>query len=135
MPTNAPHDSFDPPVVIRLYETYHTFLPIHAQFPKLHRYTIGEAVNHRILAAIECVFEANAMPRPLREVPLLKALAAAECASLLLRCCVEVHILEMTPFLQLTANLREIRKMLHGWIAYVRSGPNTPHTTPSRSPS
>lgn len=116
--------SFEPPVVVKTYNTFLTFAPLLYRFPKPYRYTLGQKVEQNFLALLELVFEANSLPRPLREAPLVKAEAKCELLKLLIRLCFELNLLKSTQYFQLTANLQEIARMLGGWIIYVRSGPN-----------
>ena len=70
-------DSFDPPIVIKIYKTYQLFTPLLVKFPKPQRYTMGQTLDHSLLAMLEYIFEANAMPLPLRESLLLRAMATS----------------------------------------------------------
>ncbi len=115
--------SFEPPVVVKTYKTYQILLPLLADFPKPLRYTLGQVLDRSLLAILEYIFEANAMPLPLRESGLLKAYSKCELCKLLVRLCCENNIIVNTQFYQLMANLEEISKMLSGWIKYIRNQP------------
>jgi len=116
-------ESFDPPVVVKIYKTYQILLPLLANFPKPQRYTLGQSLDTAILKMLEHIFEANGMPMPLREANLLKAEAKCELSKLLVRLCCEGKIIDNTQYYQLMANLQEIGKMLRGWIKYIRNQP------------
>lgn len=116
-------NSFDPPVVVKIYKTYQILSPLLADFPKPQRYTLGQGLDKSILAMLELIFEANAMPMPLREAHLLKAAAKCELSKILIRLSCEIKIINNTQYYQLIANLQEISKMLGGWIKYIRSQP------------
>ncbi|MBI4087203.1 MAG: four helix bundle protein [Candidatus Liptonbacteria bacterium] len=117
------NDTFEPPVAIAIYKTYMSFAPHLYRFPKLYRYSLGGAIENNILVLLELIFEANALPRPLREASLIKANAKCEILKMLIRMSFELKILENTQYFQLSSELREIGKMLGGWIKFVRSGP------------
>ncbi len=116
-------NSFDPPVVVKIYKTYQIFGPLLMKFPKPQRYTLGQNLDRAMLAMLEFIFEANAMPMPLREAHLLKAEAKCELSKILIRLSCESKILNNTQYYQLMANLQEIGKMLRGWIKYIRNQP------------
>ncbi len=117
----------EPPVVVATYKLYLGFAPLLYRFPKLYRYSLGQTMEQHILGILEGVFEANALPRPLRELPVIKAHTHCELLKLLIRLAVELHILDNTQYFQCTAQLQEIGKMLGGWINYIRSGPAQKH--------
>lgn len=98
-------------------------MPLLADFPKPQRYTLGQSLDKALLAMLEYIFEANAMPLPLREAHLLKASAKCELAKLLVRLCCESKIIHNTQYYQIMGNLQEVSKMLGGWIKYIRSQP------------
>ncbi len=116
-------DSFDPPIVIKIYKTYQLFTPLLVNFPKPQRYTMGQTLDQSLLAMLEYIFEANAMPLPLRESLLLRAMAKCELTKLLIRLACESDILDNTQYFQLMSNLQEVSKMLGGWIKYIRNLP------------
>ena len=117
-------NSFDPPVVVKIYKTYQILMPLLASFPKPQRYSLGQTLDRCLLKMLEHIFEANAVPMPLREASLLKAEAKCELAKILVRLACEGKIIENTQYYQLIANLQEIGKMLRGWIKYIRNQPN-----------
>jgi 23S rRNA-intervening sequence protein len=117
-------NSFDPPVVVKIYKTYQILIPLLNNFPKPHRYTLGQSLDGALLSMLEHIFEANAMPMPLRESQLLKAEAKCELSKLLIRLSCESKIIGNTQYYQLMTNLQEVGKMLRGWIKYIRSQPN-----------
>ncbi|MBI5077536.1 four helix bundle protein [Candidatus Falkowbacteria bacterium] len=62
------------------------------------------------------------MPQPLREAPLIKAQAKCQLLKLLIRLSFELNLIKSTQYFQLSTDLKEIGKMLGGWINYARSG-------------
>ena len=118
--------SFEPTVVVKIYKTYQVLLPLLANFPKPLRYTLGQSMDAAMLSMLEFIFEANAMPLPLREVHLLRANAKCELCKILLRLSCEARITSNTQYFQLMANLQEVGKMLGGWIRYIRRLPAQP---------
>ena len=116
-------DSFDPPVVIKIYKTYQIFMPLLANFPKPQRYTLGQILDRSLLAMLEYIFEANAMPLPLRESLLIRAVAKCELTKMLVRLSCESDIINNTQYWQIMSNLQEVSKMLRGWIKYIRNLP------------
>lgn len=121
--TKQKDSNYEPPIAVAVYKLYLTFSPLIYQFPKGYRYSLAQTINNNILAILELIFEANSLPRPLREAPLMKANAKCEMLKMLARMCFELKLIESTQYFQITADLREIGKMLWGWVRYVRSGP------------
>ena len=115
--------TYEPPIAVAVYKTYMAFSPLVYQFPKVHRYSLGRTIDTNILSLLELIFEANSLPRPLREAPLIKANAKCELLKMLNRMCFELKLIESTQYFQMSADLQEIGKMLGGWVKYVRSGP------------
>lgn len=127
-------NSFDPSVVVKIYKTYRILTPLLASFPKPQRYSLGQTMDRGLLTMLEHIFEANAMPSPLREAPLLKALAKCELVKILVRLSCEESIILDTQYFQLIAGLHEITKMLQGWINYTRNLPNKEKDDSSQRP-
>lgn len=117
------NDTFEPPVAVAIYKMYTSFATLLYRFPKLYRYSLGITIENNMLSVLELIFETNGLPRPLREAPLIKANAKCEMLKLLIRMSFELKLLESTPYFQLSSDLREIGRMLGGWIKFVRSGP------------
>jgi hypothetical protein len=117
------NDTFEPPVAVAVYRLYLSFAPQVFSFPKLYRHSLGGAIERNFLVLLETIFEANAMPRPLREAPLLRAHAKCELLKLLVRMSFELGIVTDQRYFELAAGLREIGKMLGGWMKFVRNGP------------
>ena len=115
--------AYEPPVAVAIYKIYMAFSPLVYQFPKVYRYSLGQTIDGNILSLLELIFEANSLPRPLREAPLIRANAKCELVKLLNRMCFELKLIESTQYFQMTADLRQVGKELGGWINYVRSGP------------
>ena len=70
--------TYEPPIAVAVYKIYMTFSPLVYQFPKVYRYSLGQTIDKNLLFLLELIFEANSLPRPLREAPLLKANAKCE---------------------------------------------------------
>ena len=54
-------ESFDPPVVVKIYRTYQMLGPLLNSFPKSYRYSMGESIEKAVLSMLELIFEANAI--------------------------------------------------------------------------
>jgi hypothetical protein len=119
-----PNEKFEPTVVVKTYRVILGLCPIINKFPKIYKHAIGQELLDNLLAILKKVFTANAMPRPLRESPLIEAISACETAKILMRLCSELGIMINTQYFQYSANIAEIGKMLGGWIAFVRNGKN-----------
>lgn len=115
--------TYEPPIAVAVYKAYMAWSPLVCDFPKAYRYSLGQTIDKNILALLELIFEANSLPRPLREAPLLKANAKCELLKMLNRMCFELKLTESTQYFQMTADLQEIGRMLGGWVKYIRSGP------------
>lgn len=116
-------ETFEPTVIVKTYRTYKTFLPLLLKFPKPLRYTLGQTIDKSFLSVLEYIFEANSLPAPLREAPLLRAQAKCDLLKILIRLSCEEKILVETQYFQIVSDLREISKMIGGWIKYTRQRP------------
>lgn len=121
--TTMTNDTFEPTVAVAIYKMYISFAPLLYRFSKFYRYSLGVSIENNMISVLELIFEANGLPRPLREAPLIKANARCEMLKLLIRMSFELKLLESTPYFQISSDLREIGRMLGGWIKFVRSGP------------
>jgi len=110
-------------VVVKIYKTYQILSPLISNFPKPQRYSLGQSIDKSLLSMLEYIFEANALPMPLREALLLKASSKGELCKLLVRLACEGGIIGNTQYCQLMNNLQEVSRMLHGWIGYIRNQP------------
>jgi len=115
---------FEPVVVVKTYRIILGLYPLISKFPKIYKHTLGQEIQKNLIDILKHIFTANAMPRPLRETPLIEAASACETTKILLRLCLELGIFVNTQYFQFSADLTEIGKMLGGWIGYVRTGKN-----------
>ena len=118
-------DSFEPTIVVKTYRLLLGLYPIIAKLPKIYKHTLGQEILNSVIFVLRQIFIANAMPRPLREAPLIQAVSACETVKMLLRLACELNIISNTPYFQFTANIIEIDKMARGWISFVRTGRNS----------
>jgi len=112
----------EPPIVVATYKLYQSFAPLCVRFPKIYRYSIGQTIEQEIMSLLRTVFEANSLPRPLREMPVIRANSHCELLKLLIRLALELDLLNHTQYFQFSTHLQEMGKMLGGWINYQRTG-------------
>ena len=112
-----------PAVVVAAYRTYLLTAKSLLKMKKPYRYTLGVRIENNLLAILEDIFNANILPSPLREQPLIKGHVRCELLKLLTRACFEMELIEPTHYFQISGELTAISKMLYAWIKYVRSGP------------
>ena len=116
---------FEPIVVTKLLRVYMAIVKLRLKIPKPLRHSLGETIDKTILSALESIFSANTLPRPLREEPLQKTIAKLELAKLLLRVLMQEcpENLNTTHFFFLSGELTECCKMVTGWRNYCRQTP------------
>ncbi|MEI7742104.1 MAG: hypothetical protein WCJ29_06465 [bacterium] len=112
-----------PPAISCAYAIYSKIYAITTKFSKLARHTLGETLEHSLGNTLELLLEANALPEPLREIPLRKALAGCQFAGLVIRVAHEQKELCAEQYQELSNNLLEERKMIGGWIDYITKRP------------
>ena len=115
-------NSLEPPVVVAIYKIYFAFFSLSIKFPKMYRYSLAQTIEQHFHLCLQNIFEANCLPCPLREMPLIKANSHCELLKLLIRMTYELALINPTQYFHLSAQLQGIGKMLGGWIKFVRSG-------------
>lgn len=115
-------NNLEPPVVMAIYKFYSNILSLSIQFPKIYRYSLAQTIEQHIHLFLQNVFEANCMPMPLREMPLIKANSHCELLKLLIRLTYELSLINPKQYFNSSEQLQGIGKMLGGWIKFIRNG-------------
>ena len=116
-------DEFEPIVAVKAYRLLLATMPTLLKLPKPFRYTLGQAIQTHILNLLELTYEANALPGPFREAPIVRAVAKTKLVTLLVRACAESGHLDETAYFRLATELAEIGKMFGGWLRHIRTTP------------
>ncbi len=87
---------------------------IHSE--KRWRYSLGQSLENTVLAGLENLIMAKNAPKPLKANFMIKANAQLEIATLKLRLFLELKVANETKIFQTQAKLREIGRMLGGWM-------------------
>jgi len=80
------------------------------------RYSLGASLENTILECLGNLIMAKNAPKPTKASYLIKASAHLEIMTLKLRLFLELKIANETKIFQAQAKIREIGKMLGGWI-------------------
>lgn len=104
------------PIINQTYEVYKIAVDINNHSEKRWRYSLGNSLENTILACLSELIMAKNAPKPLKSGYLLKASAELEIMTLKLRLFLELEIANETKIFQAQAKIREIGRMLGGWI-------------------
>lgn len=110
------------PIINKTYELYKQVINITNHLEKRWRYALGSSLEESVLGLLEELIMAKNAPKPLKMSYLLKASSRGEIATLKLRLFLELNICNETKIFQAQNTLKEIGRMLGGWI---KSLPNT----------
>ena len=80
------------------------------------RYSLGQSLEKSVLDCLENLIMAKNAPKPIKPGYLIKAGAQLETITLKLRLFLEFNIANETKIFQIQAKIREIGRMLGGWI-------------------
>ncbi|MBI4215536.1 MAG: four helix bundle protein [Parcubacteria group bacterium] len=104
------------PIINLSYEVYKIVVDINNHAEKRWRYSLGASMENTILDCLSELIMAKNAPKPLKAGYLNKANANLEIAVLKLRLFLELKIANETKIFQAQAKIREIGKMLGGWL-------------------
>ena len=89
--------------------------------PKLWRYTLGDSLDASVLQCLEELIMAKNAPKPFKLSYLLKASSHLEICTFKLRLMLELDLVNETRIFQTQSTLREIGRMLGGWMKSIQS--------------
>ncbi len=104
------------PIINQTYEVYKIVMDINNHTEKRWRYSLGNSLENTILDCLENFIMAKNAPKHLKSGFLIKANAQLEIMTLKLRLFLELKITNETKIFQVQAKIREIGRMLGGWI-------------------
>lgn len=109
------------PIINRSYELYKLTIDINNHLIKRWRYSLGQSLETSILDLLSELIMAKNAPKPLKASYLIKASSHLEITTLKLRLFLELKIANETKIFQAQSKLREIGRMLGGWLKSVQS--------------
>ena len=95
---------------------YKIAVDINNRAEKRWRYSLGISLENTILDCLSELIMAKNAPKPIKASYLIKAGAQLEIITLKLRLLLELKIANETRIFQAQAKIREIGRMLGGWI-------------------
>jgi len=104
------------PIINQTYEVYKLIVDINNHSEKRWRFSLGQSLENTVLVSLENLIMAKNAPKPLKANFLIKTNAQLEIATLKLRLFLELKIANETKIFQTQAKLREIGRMLGGWM-------------------
>lgn len=109
------------PIINKTYELYKLIINLDTKLEKRWRYGLGISTENTILACLEHLILAKNAPKQLKTSYLIKAQSQLEIISLKLRLLLELRIVNETKIFQAQAMIREIGRMLGGWLKSLRT--------------
>ncbi|MDD2758610.1 MAG: four helix bundle protein [Patescibacteria group bacterium] len=104
------------PIINSTYEVYKIAVDINSHTEKRWRYSLGASLENTILDCLSELIMAKNAPKPIKAGYLIKAGAHLEITTLKLRLLLELKITNETRIFQTQAKIREIGRMLGGWL-------------------
>lgn len=112
---------FEPTIVYKTYKLYLQIVSLLDKFPKRNRYTIGQKIDTEVLEILECMIQANQEIKNTKEIFLLKASSKVDVLKILFRICFDLKLIDERGYAGIEGELKEIGKMLGGWIKHSRA--------------
>lgn len=109
------------PIIEQTYEIYKIVADINNHTEKRWRYSLGISLENTILDCLSELIMAKNAPKPIKASYLIKASAHLEIMTLKFRLFLEFGIANETRIFQAQAKIREIGRMLGGWIKSLQS--------------
>ena len=106
-------------VIQKTYELYKHFTLINTKIARSQRYTLGEKTLSTNLALLEDLIFAKHAPKAQNAIFLLQANTKLEVLRFQLRLYLDLKLVNETQIFQLQALVREIGRMLGGWLKSV----------------
>lgn len=103
------------PIINRSYDLYKAVVDITGHLEKRWRYSLGQSLETSVLDLLGELIMAKNAPKSLKAPYLIKASAHLEIATLKLRLCLELKVVNETKIFQCQAATDEIGRMLGGW--------------------
>jgi len=108
------------PVINKTYEVYKQIIDANNHLTKRWRYSLGLSLENSVLSLLENLIMAKNATKPFKAPYLIKASSQLEISRLKLRLMLEFKLVNETKIFQLQAKLREIGRMLGGWLKSVK---------------
>ncbi len=109
------------PVINKSYEMYKTTLTLNNALNKRMKYSLGAELERNILQLLENLIFAKNAAKPMKAAYLMRAGALLEIIMLKFRLFLELKLVNGTSVFEAQENLKEIGRMLGGWLKSVKS--------------
>ena len=106
------------PIYKKTYELTSTIYDAMAQFPKLHRYTLGEHILNKTYSLFKWIVKANKEKDEKRVEAIEEYLSDFEELRVFLRICEEKHILKINTLTNIFLLIDDIANQATGWKNY-----------------
>lgn len=104
-----------------MYDTYKQVVDITMNLPKRWRYGLGINIEQTVLDCLSELIMAKNAPKQLKAAYLIKASSHLEILTFKLRLILEYQLINETKVFQTQASLKEVGRMLGGWLKSVQS--------------
>lgn len=113
-------NEFDIPIFKKTYELYKEFYICLQNFPRQHRYSLGQKCESLILEILELILHASQMIKSEKLPQLSRASVKINLLRVHLRLAEDIKALDKKHYLALQERLDEIGRMIGGWIKTAR---------------
>jgi hypothetical protein len=112
-------------VVTKMYDFAKWLLPLLAQFPRAHRFTLGDRIEDGVLEVLDLLVEAS-YTRDKREL-LRRANVRLERVRYLMRLAKDLECLKVKTYLHAAEQINAVGKEIGGWEKQQRTSAKPPH--------
>lgn len=112
-------DSATLPVIEKVYQIYKPLVIINSKVEKAHRYSLAAGTEQTVLVLLELLLSASVAPKTHKSAYLVKAQSKMSILQLELRLYLELELANPTKLFQLQSDLKEVGRMLGGWLRSV----------------
>jgi hypothetical protein len=104
-----------PSVMQKTKSAYTSWFSLHANFPKIHRYTLGGKIEDYFLSLLENIFVAIYLPTDQKAARLTIAISKLDGIKFFLQLAWESKCISNQAYATLSEQLEEAGRMLGGW--------------------
>lgn len=111
-------NEFDIPIFKKIYELYKEFYVCLQNFPRQHKYSLGQKLEHSIILTIELLLAVGQLTKHERLLVLKKIRIKIDLMRVFFRMSYEIKAINNKTYLHFQETLDEIGRMIGGWIKY-----------------
>jgi hypothetical protein len=101
---------------MKTYDIYKFIIESNSKIPKKFKYSIGTSIEKSVMDLLENLILSKNAPKQNKSAYLIKSQSLQEILTLKLRLLLELNLVNSTRIFQTQSELKEIGKMIGGWL-------------------